>query len=655
MDRKFALAAAACLTLLCAAYANHFHGSFHFDDNHTVVSNLSIRRLGNIPQFFRSAATFSSLPSNQSYRPLVTTTLALDYAAGRLDPLPYHVDSFALFAVTCVLLALFFRRVLDLAAPAPENRWLALFGAALFGLHTANAETVNYVIARSEILSTLGIVAALELRAASAVARRFHLYLVPAALALLAKESAAMFAPLLFLYVTFVERQRTAREALRPAALEDALVETLPSLALCGGLVFLALRLAPTWVAGAVDRAGYLRAQPFVAVRALVQFALPLRLSVDTDWKPVASVFDERVVVGLAILAGLLWLGVRCARSAETRPIAFGIGWFFLASLPTALVPLAEVTNDHRLYFPFVGLCLASAAAAGLLVRRAAIAPRRAALAGLALLVAHGTGVHERNRVWRTELALWRDATEKSPGNGRAWMDYGLAQMEERDPQGARGSFQRSIALLPDYAFAHTNLAGAEAALGDRAAAEREYQEGVRLGPNLSSTHAFYGRFLLSSGRDAAALSELRRATALSPTDPMPRLLLLEVLTRQQEWDALGAEARELLRLDPADAQAARYLAAATAHAPPETFDQLLTRTVAAFRAGDFAEMLRVADQGVALQPASAVAHNNRCSALNGLRRFADAKAECARALELDPAMALARNNLAVADAGLTR
>ena len=67
---------------ILAAYSNHFQNSFHFDDAHTIVNNAVIRDLRNIPFFFRDATTFSSLPSNQSYRPLVSTLLAIDYQLG---------------------------------------------------------------------------------------------------------------------------------------------------------------------------------------------------------------------------------------------------------------------------------------------------------------------------------------------------------------------------------------------------------------------------------------------------------------------------------------------------------------------------------------------------------------------------------------------
>jgi hypothetical protein len=83
------LAVGVLLVAITAAYSNHFHNSFHVDDAHTIETNAAIRELRNIPLFFCDATTFSALPSNQSYRPLVSTLLALDYKlAGGVQPKP---------------------------------------------------------------------------------------------------------------------------------------------------------------------------------------------------------------------------------------------------------------------------------------------------------------------------------------------------------------------------------------------------------------------------------------------------------------------------------------------------------------------------------------------------------------------------------------
>src|SRR5262249_41109425 len=151
---------------------------------HTIENNAYIRDVRNVPLFFKSAKTFSSNPSHQSYRPLVTTTLAIDYRlAGGLNPIAFHATSFTLFLTHSIAMLFLLRRLLDSAQPHSRNQWLALFAVSWYALHTANAETVNYIIARSEILSALGVILALLLFARGGRTRDWALYLLPAAAA----------------------------------------------------------------------------------------------------------------------------------------------------------------------------------------------------------------------------------------------------------------------------------------------------------------------------------------------------------------------------------------------------------------------------------------------------------------------------------------
>src|SRR5437868_8886316 len=123
------LGGALLLAAILAAYANHFHNGFHMDDGHTIVNNASIRELRNIPRFFCDATTFSALPSNQSYRPLVSTLLAIDYRLGGLQPFWFHLSIFALFVALTLLLAFVVHRLLNHAASSSRNSWIALAAA----------------------------------------------------------------------------------------------------------------------------------------------------------------------------------------------------------------------------------------------------------------------------------------------------------------------------------------------------------------------------------------------------------------------------------------------------------------------------------------------------------------------------------------------
>src|SRR6185437_8158792 len=123
-----------CLALLLcavgAAYSNHFQNSFHFDDSHTITDNPSIRSLGNIPRFFTDTTTFSVLPANRTWRPLVSTSLALDYwFAGGLKPLAFHLSTFFWYLIQIALMFFLFERLFDRALPQPGNWMLALLAA----------------------------------------------------------------------------------------------------------------------------------------------------------------------------------------------------------------------------------------------------------------------------------------------------------------------------------------------------------------------------------------------------------------------------------------------------------------------------------------------------------------------------------------------
>ena len=142
------LGGALLLLAILATYANHFHNGFHFDDWHTIVNNVSIHELRNIPLFFRDATTFSAEPSTRSYRPLVSTLLAIDYRlAHGLNPFWFHLSIFALFIALTLLVAFVIHHLLECEAASSRNRWIALAAAAWYALDPANADTINYIIA----------------------------------------------------------------------------------------------------------------------------------------------------------------------------------------------------------------------------------------------------------------------------------------------------------------------------------------------------------------------------------------------------------------------------------------------------------------------------------------------------------------------------
>lgn len=546
---------------LFLAYSNHFHNAFHFDDSHAIQNNLFLRDIRNIPLFFRDGRTFSALPTNQTFRPLLSTTFALDYRAGSGAPFQFHVTTFALYIIQLVVMVFLFVRIMDMGARGAENsfrnRLIALLSVGAYALHPACAETINYICARSDSLSTLTILLGLALYVGLPCWRKFGLYLVPPLLGMLVKATTVAFAPILLCYI-IIFSARTLRKALR---------DSLPAfVAMAGATVFVVKMNPPTFTTGGTSLFHYVITQPFVVLHYFRTFFIPNQLSADADWAPFDSISDDRVWVGCVFIGAMILAGILAARRPSTKPIAFGIAFFLLGLLPTSLTPLSEVLNDHRMFLPFVGLALCCGWAAGLLVWKARI--RVGVFGGisvsLALITALGWGTFRRNEVWKTEETLWLDVTEKSPRNGRGLMNYGLTQMAQGKYDQARRYFNEALVYCPNYPTLEVNLGIVEGAQKRPAEAEAHFKRAIALSPQYPDGYFYYARWLVEEGASQKAIPLLERTIALSPAASDARELLMAIYARERDLPNLKALAAETLRLLPSDTKARELLDLAT-------------------------------------------------------------------------------------------
>ena len=487
LSRAGLFAALAIVVLVLLAYSNHFHNGFQFDDAHTIVNNAFIQDLRNIPQFFRDGTTFSSLPSNQSYRPLVSSLLAISYAlAAGLKPFWFHFAIFALFVLQVLLLGYVLHQLLERFSPGATNRWVASIAACWYGLHPANADTVNYIIACSDVISTAGIVASFACYFAFPRGRRYFVYVLPAAIAVLAKPPAAIF-PVLFAAYRLLVPETKAEGATRAKRAIGYLIEIAPAFLACGAALLLVQDMTPShWTAGAGNGWRYLITQPYAALLYFQTFLWPSGLSADYDLAPFATIGDPRFLTGLVF--ALLFTGCAIAASIckRTRVIGFGLLWYVIGLLPTSLLPMAEVMNDHRTFLPYIGLIIAAAGIASLIIKERKSYRRSIVVAGsfaIALfLCGNAYATNQRNKVWRNNESLWHDVVAKSPGNSRGLMNYGNVLMKKGDYADALGYFRRAQVIAPRYSTLFINIAIAEGANGQSAQAERDFKKGAQFG-----------------------------------------------------------------------------------------------------------------------------------------------------------------------------
>jgi len=645
-NRTAAVARVASVTLFLAAlflvYSNHFDNAFHFDDSHTIVNNSYITSMKNLPLFFTDARTFSTLPTNQEYRPVVTTLNAIDYRiAGELDARVFHWHIFLEFLVLLWLMYHVFLSVFAMA-DGQQHRLTSFLAMAFFALHTTTAETINYVIqARSDGFSTLMVLAGFVLYARNTGWKK-QLGLIPLAIGCLTKPTALMLAPLLALYSLLLERPSltVVSEHVSFRAVLQRAVKNTWLYFLLGAVLFLFTRwmTSDTWTPGGQSVLSYLNTQPWVIWIYVKTFFLPAGLTADADLELIPHLLAGKVLWGLFVVLGMLALAAVASRSRAHLPIAFGILWFFIALIPTSsIVPLAEVMNHHRTFFPYIGLVMAAAWAGfvfykRLICRALPIAKFAATAFLITVFSLHGWGTHQRNEVWDSGLSLWHDVSIKSPRNGRGLMNYGLALMEVGRLEEAIDYYEKALATsYGRHPYLYINLGIANNALGQRKAseplqqkAEEYFKTALSLGPGYPQTYFRYAQWLHKHGRSGEALPLVTKALELAPGEQGARAL----------FEELSLDTASRLQTQRRQAEKAGTVAA------------LIDLSLAYYQAEDFDGTIEAARSALAINPAYAPAYNNICSAHNMMEQYAQAIDACERALALDPEFDLARNNL---------
>ena len=136
-----------------------------------------------------------------------------------------------------------------------------------------------------------------------------------------------------------------------------------------------------------------------------------------------------------------------------------------------------------------------------------------------------------------------------------------FARRNVEDYRKAISFFDEAIRIDPDYALAYAERAEAWTFIGDLnpehkkeawAAAKRDAEKAVAVGPNLAEAHAALGwvRFF-SERKFAEGLAELKRARELAPANPTANDLLARVLIYVYQLAEAEKLARQAIEVDP--------------------------------------------------------------------------------------------------------
>jgi len=459
-----------------AVYLPGLDHSFQYDDLHSIVENPHLRKLANIDDFFSRPEMFTVEPKSAMYRPLLLVTYALNHAWGGYLVEGFRGFNLAIHLVNSLLLS-------GMACRFTGRVATGLACGLLFALHPIAGEPVNYISSRSESLCALFVLSGLALYTRMGVrggAARYTGSVLAFAGALLAKSVGMVLPLVLFLY-----------EASFGTSIQRRIVRVVKYLipfCLVGVAYLLGMRqfLQAALVDHPVRGLGV---QILTQAKAIVYYLklllVPVGQNVEHQFNPASGLGDPAVWTALALLGSFAWCLIGVWR--RSGKVFFWLVWPSLFLLPTFVVPLNVLVNEHRLYIPTMGLAVSLA---WLMTHSI---PRPRALPIMALLVMSYGGLSlQRSQVWRTPETLWADALEKAPQMPRPHLYMGDVYREQGRNEDALVSYRRALSVNPqllsggDLLALYNNSGATYLAMGQNEEAAEWYRRALKIDPDYA-------------------------------------------------------------------------------------------------------------------------------------------------------------------------
>lgn len=535
-NRAVVLGAAVIIALAAVmVYSKTFRVPEIFDDSASISRNTHITHLWPLTRAM-------SAPEQQTTagRPMLSLSLAINYAISGLDMWSYHVFNLSVHILAGLTLMGVVRRTLltdrlrDRFAKHADV--LAGICALLWVVHPLQTEAVTYIIQRAE--SMMGLFYLLTLYCAI---RGFHsprpaLWYVAATVACaagMATKEVMATAPLMVVIYDVVFLTRSKRQFVRRLGLY------LP-LALTWAIVIALVATAPRSRSAGFD----ITVRPLVYAQAQCEIILhyirlafwPDKLVLDYYW-PAPESFME-----IAPYAGVLALLLMATVVAIWRRPALGfLGvWFFVILGPSSsFMPIKDLAFEHRIYLSLAAITCGVVIAGYLLADKLAGADKLPVAAALLALVGTvaallGWRSFDRNLDYASRFTIWKDTVEKVPHNPRAHNNVGYAYREmaieavKSDDRKhlqkeyfdkAMHHYNRAIELDPGYIQAYNNRGAAYGFMGQHDRALEDFNASIKLNSdakmpfcNRGFVYLYKAQYAAGTGRYADATRDFAEA-----------------------------------------------------------------------------------------------------------------------------------------------
>lgn len=479
------------------------HEFLSWDDKALITENYLVRTFS--PSIFWSY-------DPELYIPVTLLSFQVNHLLFGLNPFWFHLTNLIIHILNALLV--FWLSLLIL-----KKRYLALFVALIFALHPINTETVAWISARKELLSTLFLLSSLiTYIKANNRKRLIVLSIVLFALAMMSKVTALVLPLILILY-----------DQTQPKTNNQKLKTYIPFFALT--IIFAIVAIGGK--SQAIEQLTIFQVI-LLSFRSLTfylqKFFLPINLSAIYPSPVPLEFFNPEILISFAFVFGLA-ISIWIFRKKKIAMFASGFAVFTIA--PSFLAYTRSdgisVAADRYAYMPSIGLSiLITIIFAGILkTSRESKASKEFAgpvayavtlwvEAGIIVLALSGLST-QRAQVWENTESLFGDVLAKNPSSHIAKNNIGNLYLDQGELNIARTYFQDALKLKPDYPEALVNMAAYHGRTGNFSEAERNLKEAMELNPEFAPTYFNLGGVHFMRGNYRLANEAYHKALEINP------------------------------------------------------------------------------------------------------------------------------------------
>lgn len=496
-------------------FGNVIQGPFILDDYSLIVNNESIKSFVNIGDWFTQNNLHGTDFTSNLYRPISTTMFATMYAFFGEEAWGYHVVNILIHVVNASLIFAILNKLFGGSKKEVSSGVVMSFLMALiFLVHPMNTEAVSYIAGLPDIFSPLFILLGIHTFLGKKSLQNAGLVVLFFVLAVLAKESSVVFAPLIA--AVALCRWRTYSKGERGFVVK-----------LIGGLIgltigYLALKFTVfnfTDLVGLSTKDNAYTNSIFVRLTTFIwnlfeYFRLmffPLEMHLIKVYEFSTSLLNGRGLFGLLIVLIAIFGSIF---SFKKHPIyTLGFSWLFIAFIPAmGIIPLNALYADRWFYLPSIGvlIVLGYLLTQVLETRKGLRASAVAVLIFLTVLLGFRT-IH-RNAQWTDLLVFYENELIYDSNSPRLNNEIGVAYFILGDFEQASLHYAHAVKVMPEFGYGHFNLANSYMNLDRVDEAIEHYYLAIQHTPNLKDAYTALSQVYTHITREpekAAALEEL--------------------------------------------------------------------------------------------------------------------------------------------------